>query len=90
VFIAALPRTDWLGERIARDQHGFVLKGPDAKALAEAGRWPLERALFPLESSFPGVLAAGDVRRSSMKRVASAVGGGSNAISNVHLYLETV
>ena len=89
VFIGALPRTDWLGDRVARDGHGFVLTGPDVAAL-EPGRWPLERQPFLLETSTPGVFAAGDVRRSSMKRVASAVGEGSSAISNVHLYLETV
>jgi thioredoxin reductase (NADPH) len=89
VFIGALPRTDWVGDNVARDAHGFVLTGPDVAAL-EPGRWPLERQPFLLETSMPGVFAAGDVRRSSMKRVASAVGEGSSAISNVHLYLETV
>jgi thioredoxin reductase (NADPH) len=90
VFIGALPRTDWLGEHVARDGHGFVLTGPDVRSLDTAARWPLEREPFLLETSVPGVFAAGDVRRSSMKRVASAVGEGSSAISNVHLYLETV
>jgi len=90
-FIGALPRTDWLGDRVARDEHGFVLTGPDVAALeAEGVRWPLERAPFLLETSVPGVFAAGDVRRTSMKRVASAVGEGSSSVSNVHLYLETV
>jgi thioredoxin reductase (NADPH) len=89
VFIGALPRTDWLGDAVARDTHGFVLTGPDVAAL-EPGRWPLERQPLLLETSMPGVFAAGDVRRSSMKRVASAVGEGSSAVSNVHLYLETV
>jgi thioredoxin reductase (NADPH) len=88
-FIGALPRTDWLGERVARDQHGFVLTGPDVAALGRDA-WSLERPPFLLETSVPGVFAAGDVRRSSMKRVASAVGEGSSAVSNVHLYLETV
>ncbi len=89
VFIGALPRTDWLGDRVARDAHGFVLTGPDVSAL-EPPQWPLERQPLLLETSTPGVFAAGDVRRSSMKRVASAVGEGSSAVSNVHLYLETV
>jgi thioredoxin reductase (NADPH) len=90
-FIGALPRTDWLGDRVARDEHGFVLTGPDVAALDGDGvRWPLERAPFLLETSVPGVFAAGDVRRTSMKRVASAVGEGSSSVSNVHLYLETV
>ena len=89
VFIGALPRTDWLGDHVARDAHGFVLTGPDVAALDE-GQWPLERQPLLLETSLPGVFAAGDVRRSSMKRVASAVGEGSSSVSNVHLYLETV
>jgi thioredoxin reductase (NADPH) len=90
-FIGALPRTDWLGDQVARDERGFVLTGPDVAALdGEGVRWPLARAPFLLETSVPGVFAAGDVRRSSMKRVASAVGEGSSSVSNVHLYLETV
>jgi thioredoxin reductase (NADPH) len=90
-FIGALPRTDWLGDSIARDARGFVLTGPDVTALADGNsRWPLERSPFLLETSRPGVFAVGDVRRSSMKRVASAVGEGSSAVSLVHLYLETV
>ena len=91
VFIGALPRTDWVGDAVARDERGFILTGPDVGALSGADpRWPLERPPFLLETSTPGVFAAGDVRRSSMKRVASAVGEGSSAVSNVHLYLETV
>ena len=90
-FIGALPRTDWLGDRVARDERGYILTGPDVAALdGEGPRWPLERQPLLLETSVPGVFAAGDVRRSSMKRVASAVGEGSTAVSNVHRYLETV
>ena len=90
-FIGALPRTDWLGDAIARDERGFVLTGPDVTALGcDDRRWPLQRPPFLLETSVPGVFAVGDVRRSSMKRVASAVGEGSSAVSNIHLYLETV
>jgi thioredoxin reductase (NADPH) len=90
-FIGARPRTDWLGDSIARDARGFVLTGPDVVALdGDAARWPLQRAPFLLETSRPGVFAVGDVRLSSMKRVASAVGEGSSAVSLVHLYLETV
>jgi thioredoxin reductase (NADPH) len=91
-FIGAKPRTDWLGDSIARDEHGFILTGPDVGALVNGDRsgWLLRRPPFLLETSAPGVFAAGDVRRSSMKRVASAVGEGASAISNVHLYLETV
>jgi thioredoxin reductase (NADPH) len=90
-FIGALPRTDWLGEKVARDERGFLITGPDVAALEDDGpRWPLERQPLLLETSVPGVFAAGDVRRSSMKRVASAVGEGATAVSNVHLYLGTV
>lgn len=91
-FIGAKPRTDWLGDAVMRDEHGFILTGPDVTAIAsdQPGSWPLGRTPFLLETSTPGVFAAGDVRRSSMKRVASAVGEGSSAISNVHLYLDTV
>ncbi len=91
VFIGASPHTDWLGDSIARDEHGFILTGPDVAGLdGDRPRWPLRRAPFILETSRPGVFAAGDVRLASMKRVASAVGEGSSAVSNVHLYLETV
>ena len=91
VFIGAQPRTDWLGDAIARDERGFILTGPDVVANNRPGpRWPLRRAPLLLETSRPGIFAAGDVRLASMKRVASAVGEGSSAVSNVHLYLETV
>ncbi len=89
-FIGAFPRTDWLGDSIARDSKGFILTGPDVTALEGGGGWTLQRPPFLLETSRPGVFAVGDVRLSSMKRVASAVGEGSSAVSLVHLYLETV
>jgi thioredoxin reductase (NADPH) len=91
-FIGAKPRTDWIPDSVARDEHGFVLTGADVVAAAQRDDWcwRLPRQPLLLETSTPGVFAAGDVRRSSMKRVASAVGEGSSAISNVHLYLETV
>lgn len=89
-FIGAFPHTDWLGHEIARDTRGFILTGPDVAALDGDGpRWPLRRPPMLLETSRPGVFAAGDVRLASMKRVASAVGEGSSAVSLVHLYLET-
>jgi len=84
VFIGASPRTDWLGE-VARDPHGFVLTGPEV-ATSDAP-WSLARAPFALETSMPGVFAAGDVRQESMKRVASAVGEGAMAVYLVHRYL---
>ncbi|MEU5722235.1 FAD-dependent oxidoreductase [Micromonospora sp. NPDC047738] len=89
VFIGAEPRTDWLDGAVARDPRGFVLTGPD---LTRGGRrpsgWSLPRDPYHLESSMPGVFAAGDVRAESVKRVASAVGEGAMAVSLVHRYLE--
>ena len=79
VMIGARPHTDWLPPEVARDRQGFVLTGPD---LREA--WPLDRSPFLLETSMPGVFAAGDARHGSVKRVASAVGEGSVAIQLVH------
>jgi thioredoxin reductase (NADPH) len=83
VFIGALPRTDWLEGVVARDERGFILAGADAKA---AG-WPLKRDPYVLETTVPGVFVAGDVRARSIKRVASAVGEGSMAVSLIHEYL---
>jgi thioredoxin reductase (NADPH) len=83
VFVGALPRTDWLEGVVARDDRGFILAGLEAKSEA----WPLQRDPFPLETSVPGVFVAGDVRARSIKRVASAVGEGSMAVSLVHQYL---
>jgi thioredoxin reductase (NADPH) len=83
VFIGAVPRTDWLEGVVVRDERGFILAGLDAKT----DGWPLKRDPFPLETSVPGVLVAGDVRARSIKRVASAVGEGSMAVSLVHQYL---
>lgn len=84
IFIGAAPRTDWLGGSVVRDERGFVLTGPDLPADVS---WPLERSPFALETSVPGVFAAGDVRRDSMKRVASAVGEGAMSVYLVHRYL---
>ena len=83
VFIGASPRTDWLEGVVARDERGFILAGPDAQA---AG-WPLKRDPLLLETTVPGVFVAGDVRARSFKRVASAVGEGSMAVSLMHQYL---
>jgi thioredoxin reductase (NADPH) len=79
VLIGARPQTDWLPAEIARDRHGFLLTGAD---LPDDG-WPLKRHPMLLETSMPGVLAAGDVRHGSVKRVAAAVGEGSIAIQLV-------
>ena len=86
VFIGAMPYTSWLGEGVLRDDKGFVLTGPDLpKEL-----WTLDRDPFLLETNVPGVFAAGDVRKESVKRVASAVGEGSIAVQFIHRYLETL
>ncbi|MEO5851586.1 MAG: FAD-dependent oxidoreductase [Nocardioides sp.] len=91
VFIGASPRTDWLGADVVRDDHGFVVTGPDLGGAdgGAARAWPLERQPFGLETSVPGVFAAGDVRLESMKRVASAVGEGAMSVYLVHRYLAT-
>ena len=88
VLIGAEPRTDWLEGVVERDERGYVLTGRD---LQRDGRlpdgWPLERPPLSLETSLPGVFAAGDVRYRSIKRVASAVGEGSIAVQLVHEYM---
>jgi thioredoxin reductase (NADPH) len=89
VFIGADAKTEWLPESIIRDERGYVCTGRDVSDLvAKAhGNWPLERDPFLLETSLPGVFAAGDVRHGSIKRVAAGVGEGSMAIAFVHQYL---
>ncbi|MCL4293943.1 MAG: FAD-dependent oxidoreductase [Acidimicrobiia bacterium] len=86
VFIGAEPRTDWLGPGVARDERGFVITGSDLSRTGDLC-WPLPRPPLALETSVPGVFAAGDVRLDSMKRVASAVGEGAMAVHMVHRYL---
>ena len=81
LMIGADPNTDWLPPEIAKSAGGFICTGIDAES---EGTWPLERSPFSLETSMPGVFAAGDVRQGSMNRVASAVGEGSIAIKLVH------
>ena len=85
-MIGARPHTEWLPPIVERDADGFVMTGSDLSddALRALGRPPV-----PLETSVPGVLAAGDVRHGSVKRVASAVGEGSIAIRFVHQLLAT-
>jgi thioredoxin reductase (NADPH) len=90
VFIGASPRTEWLGPDVARDGNGYVVTGQDLAGHDHPERWPLPRAPFNLETSVPGVFAAGDVRLDSMKRVASAVGEGAMSVYLVHRYLATI
>ena len=90
IFIGASPRTDWLGDAVARDERGFVVTGNDLLARTASPRWPLARPPYALETSVPGVFAAGDVRLESMKRVASAVGEGAMSVYFVHQYLATI
>ncbi|HET7304537.1 MAG TPA: FAD-dependent oxidoreductase [Segeticoccus sp.] len=89
VFIGASPRTEWLGPDVVRDEKGFIVTGPDLLAPGREVAWPLSRPPLTLESSVPGVFAAGDVRLDSMKRVASAVGEGAMAVYLIHRYLAT-
>jgi thioredoxin reductase (NADPH) len=88
VMIGAEPRTRWLGDEVVRDDRGYILTGHD---LLRDGRpppgWPLQRPPLLLETTVPGVFAAGDVRHRSVKRVAPAVGSGAIAVQLVHEYL---
>ena len=91
VMTGATPNTKWLDGCVAIDGKGFIKTGPDLSRdeLATA-RWPLARAPHLLETSLPGVFAVGDVRGGNVKRVASAVGEGSIAVSFVHRVLAGV
>ena len=88
VFIGADPCTDWMGGTLATDPHGFLLTGHDLKLThLDPARDGRDRPPLPLETSRPGVVAAGDVRSGSIKRVASAVGEGAMAVRMIHQYL---
>ena len=88
IFIGAKPFTDWLGDAIERDVNGFIKTGQSLRSDSRLGEyWKLKRDPYLLETSIPGVFAAGDVRSGAMSRIASAVGEGSMAISFVHKYL---
>jgi thioredoxin reductase (NADPH) len=87
VLIGGEPRTQWLPEAI-QCERGYILTGRDVVRVgALPSRWRLDRAPLPLETSMPGIFAAGDARCSSIKRVASAVGDGAAAVRLVHEYL---
>jgi thioredoxin reductase (NADPH) len=87
VLIGGAPRTHWLPAAVQLES-GYILTGRDiARDAAPPARWPLERAPLPLETSVPGVFAAGDARHRSIMRVASAVGDGATAVRLVHEYL---
>jgi thioredoxin reductase (NADPH) len=91
IFIGAAPRTEWLDGMVQRDERGFLLTGPDLVRDGKMPRgWTLDREPGLLETSVPGVYAVGDVRHSSVKRVASAVGEGSVAIQFVHQHLSKI
>lgn len=91
ILIGAQPHTGWLAGVVERDERGFILTGPDIMRDGKRPRgWQLERDPYLLETSVPGIFAVGDVRKGSIKRVASGVGEGSVAISFVHQYLSKV
>ncbi len=91
IFIGALPRTDWLGSLVERDERGFLLTGPDLIRDGQRPKgWTLDRDPFLLETNVPGLFAVGDVRHGSVKRVASGVGEGSVAVQFIHQYLSKV
>ncbi|UPW09075.1 FAD-dependent oxidoreductase [Gordonia terrae] len=90
VCIGGDPATEWAdGTPTVRDSHGFLVTGPDLDITSPTTHWPLRRDPFYLETSIPGSFAAGDVRRNSVKRVASAVGEGAMAVTFVHHHLTT-
>jgi thioredoxin reductase (NADPH) len=97
IFIGAQPRTNWLSDVVATDTNGFILTGPNLTMMRKDGHtnerpkgWNLDREPFLLETSVPGIFAAGDVRYGSIKRVASGVGEGSIVVQFVHQYLKRV
>jgi thioredoxin reductase (NADPH) len=85
VFVGAVPPTGWLADVLMLDERGFILTGPDVLTSAK-GAWKLDRDPLLLETSIPGVFAAGDVRHGSGKRVATAVGEGAMAVMSIWQY----
>ena len=91
LFIGAVPHSGMVAGLVARNSAGFIPTGQELVADGKKPEgWRLKRDPFPLETSVPGIFAAGDIRQSAVRRVASAVGEGANAVSQVHQYLKTV
>jgi thioredoxin reductase (NADPH) len=91
IFIGAQPRTEWLGGLIERDDHGFILSGPDLiRDGKKPASWTLDRDPGLLETNVPGIFVVGDVRHGSVKRVASGVGEGAVVVQFMHQYLAKV
>jgi thioredoxin reductase (NADPH) len=91
IFIGAVPHTDMVADVVYRNSAGFIPTGPDLMQNGKPPKgWTLSRTPFMLETNIPGIFAAGDVRQGAVRRVASAVGYGAIAVSQVHQYLKTV
>jgi thioredoxin reductase (NADPH) len=91
IFIGAVPHTEFIAGLVRCNNSGFILTGPELNRGNERPKdWPLKRDAYLLETSLPGVFAAGDVRQGAVRRVASAVGEGAIAVSLIHQYLKTV
>lgn len=91
LFIGAVPHSDCVAGVVERNRAGFILTGPDLIVDGQRPKgWKLQRDPFLLETSVPGIFAAGDVRQGATRRVAAAVGEGANVVSQVHQYLRTV
>jgi thioredoxin reductase (NADPH) len=88
IMIGGEPHTQWLPDTIVRDEQGYLVTGPELRGHQQTP-WDYPREPFPLETSMPGVFAAGDVRNDSIKRVASAVGEGATAVRLVHEHLRS-
>jgi len=90
IFVGAVPHSDFVAHLVARNERGFIYTGPDLVLASEDFRWTEDRDPLALETSVPGIFAAGDIRHDAIRRVASAVGSGSVAVTLVHQYLDTV